>query len=204
MTPIREEGRKVRFAGIEPDASPSSAAAQEARISDTSEGPRSAASVSAAREKGLSEQSGPAVEGIDEIGQVAPAKAGHAAMRAEIGMDLGQPAPAPLNDGDLARVKEVLDGEGLALRRMNERAARAGGVVARMGLNAPRPLEGSRRAAFVALVNDDIANLAENARIERPSAAELLLRAVDTGQMGTRLRPGDKELLREVLAQLKA
>jgi len=150
---------------------------------------------------GLNEQFGHAVQGLDE-----GRRAGLA--RAEIGMDPGQPSsgsvPAPLNGGELALVTNALGGEGLALQRMNERAARAESVVARMGLNAPKPLEGSRRADFEALVERDIARLAERARIDRPFAADLLLRAVDAGQMGARLRPDDKALLREVLARAKA
>jgi hypothetical protein len=168
------------------------------------EGARTPEAGPGGRVLGLSEPSGPAVEGTDEVQQVAPAKAGHAAMRAEIGMDLGQPAPARLNDDELALVKNALGGEGLALRRMNERAARAKGVVARMGLNAPRPLEGRRRADFAMLVERDIASLATRTPIGQQVAADLLLRAVDSGQMGARLRPDDKRLLLEILAQAKA
>ena len=294
LPPIREDDRKVRFAGVEPDAGLSGAAAQEARMSDAGGGPQSAASITAVREKeerkarqkdvarlngavgrlqalaiqdpqraqqaienralpaevlppgvgldgisvdevfdlyamykevedeaaripeaepgrpalGLHEQFGHAVQGIDEARQAVLARAGHAAMLAQIGMDPGQPssgpAPAPLNGGELALVKEALGGEGMALRRMNERAARAGGVVARMGLNAPRPLEGNRRTTFEELVARDITRLAKHNSIDRQFAADLLLRAVDSGQMGARLRPDDKQLLLEVLAQAKA
>lgn len=115
------------------------------------------------------------------------------------------PAPAVLGPDALAQVTRALGGEGLALRRMNERAARAGGVMARMGMNAPQPLEGRRRADFAALVERDLARLAESTRIDRPQAADLLLRAVHSGQMGATLRPDDKALLLEMLAQrLKA
>jgi ankyrin repeat protein len=154
---------------------------------------------------GLSERFGKAVHGIDAARESFLGEAERAAMWAQAGVDPGQPssepAPAPLNDGELALVKNALGGEGLALRRMNERAARAGSVVARMGLNAPKPLEGRRRADFAALVERDIARLAERTRIDRPFAADLLLRALDAGQMGARLRPDDRALLREVLAE---
>jgi ankyrin repeat protein len=206
LPPLREDSREGRFPGVEPDVSPSGAAAPAARMNAVV-GRLQAVAIQdpqRAQQAIESEPSGPAVEGTDEIQQVAPARAGHAAMQAEIGMDLGQPAPAPLNDGDLARVKRALGGEGLALRRMNERAARAKGVVARMGLNAPRPLEGRRRADFAMLVERDIASLAASTDIERQVAANLLLRAVDSGQMGARLRPDDKLLLLEILAQAKA
>ena len=137
--------------------------------------------------------------------QASQARAG---LAAQSGVDLGPPssgpAPAALGRDELAQVRQALGGEGLALRRMNERAARAGGVVARMGFNAPQPLQGSRRADFAALVERDLARLAESPRIDRPLAADLLLRAVHSGQMGATLRPDDKALLLEVLAQAKA
>ena len=113
------------------------------------------------------------------------------------------PVPAALGRDELAHVRKALGGEGLALRRMNERAARAGGVVARMGFNAPQPLQGSRRADFAALVERDLARLIESPRIDRRLAADLLLRAVHSGQMGATLRPDDKALLLEVLAEAK-
>ncbi len=120
-------------------------------------------------------------------------------------VDLGPPSSGPaLGVNELAQVRQALGGEGLALRRMNERAARAGGVAARMGFNAPQPLAGHRRADFEALVARDLARLAESTHSDRPLAADLLLRAVHAGQMGATLRPDDKALLLEVLSQARA
>ncbi len=149
---------------------------------------------------------GKAVDGIQQARQDVLAKTENAARRAELGMDpVPPPAPGALHAGELDLVKRALKGEGKALLRLNERAARADPktVVAfmrRVVQTKPKPLEGGRRADFEALVAHDITELAKSAKIEPQFAARLLQRAVENGQMGASLRTDDKGLLLEVLA----
>jgi hypothetical protein len=116
------------------------------------------------------------------------------------------PVPQALNDNQIMQMTAALKGGGQALRRMSERAERAnpktfGSYYRRMVQTKPKPLEGARRTDFEALVDGDIAALATKLRIEPQHAADLLLRAVHTGQMGTHsLRSQDRALLLEVLA----
>jgi len=125
---------------------------------------------------------------------------------AAMGMALPTPEPTQLNPDQLAKVTGALKGQGQALQRMSERAARARpktvhDFARRLTRHNPQSLEGTRRQDFVALVDRDIAALVTQLRIEPQHAARLLQGAVNSGQLGAdALRPQDRALLLEVLA----
>lgn len=137
----------------------------------------------------------------DEISAEPPAGLAHAASEPGAAPAAGTP---PLSDAERRMVAEALRGEGRAMRRMADRAARAdlavssgprAGMMRRLGPGAPRPLEGQRRDNFLELLDKDISALAAHAKIDEQAAAGLLLRAVMTGAIGTAMRKDDRLLV---------
>ncbi len=117
------------------------------------------------------------------------------------------PAPSlwqPLSADERRCVAQALPGGGRALRRLADRAARAdlavstglrAGITRLVGPGAPRPLDGHRRDVFRELLGHDVHTLADHAKLDVASAAGLLLRAVESGAVGTGLRLDDRLLL---------
>jgi hypothetical protein len=156
------------------------------------------------RSHGVVETFGVAAQGIAEVRETTLRRA---AMEAQMGQAVSTPELKELPPGPLKMVSDALKGgQGQALQRMSERAARASPKTLldrarRVVQNKPQALEGTRRQDFVARVDRDIAALVKELRIEPRHAALLLQRAVHTGQLGAdKLRPEDRALLLEVLA----
>jgi hypothetical protein len=156
------------------------------------------------RSHGVVETFGVAAQGIAKVREETLRRA---AMEAQMGQALSTPELKELPPGPLKMVSDALKGgQGQALQRMSERAARASPKTLldrarRVVQNKPQALEGTRRQDFVARVDRDIAALVKELRIEPRHAALLLQRAVHTGQLGAdKLRPEDRALLLEVLA----
>jgi hypothetical protein len=109
-----------------------------------------------------------------------------------------------LNTEEMGQVEKALKGGGQALQRMSERAARARpssalGWTRRVVRSTPKPLEGTRLGEFVALVRRDVDALSRSADIAPQDAAHLLLRMVENGQTGNKLRPDDNDILLNAL-----
>lgn len=96
---------------------------------------------------------------------------------------------------------------GGAMKRLKERAGRKNPTTMaekwRARLNgSPKPMEGQRKAAFVALVRADAMAVARVGQLDARVAVDRMRMAVEDGTLGQNALKEDRELLLEVLGQL--